>query len=215
MNGTWAALVPAAVGLMVSPAPIIELILVLFSKRRTVNSVVFIATLWLTTAAVVAMGALGGNAADGGSSEPSTLMGWVFVGLAILLLLIGAMNWRNRADTSEPAVFSTVSGMGPAPVAFLAFGAVAINPKNTVLVLAAGQAIGSSPSPFVVGLIFVLLATAPYWLAVGYALLGGEPAHDRLDRMRAWLVAHNRLIMAIVCVALGLLLLVKGLGVVL
>ena len=55
-----------------------------------------------------------------------------------------------------------------------------------------------------------MLATAPYTLAAGYALLGGERANVNLDRARAWLVAHNRLIMGVICTLLGLLLVVKG-----
>lgn len=215
MNQTFLTLLPAAIGVMVSPAPLIELILVLFSRRRTVNSIAFILALWASIAVVLAVGALGGQAADGDSSEPSALMGWLFVGLGVLLLLLGVKNWRNRADTSEPAVFSTVSAMGPVPVAVLAFGVVAMNPKNAVLVLAAGQSVGASSSPLWTGLWFVLLASLPYWLAVGYALLGGDGAHARLDGMRAWLVEHNRLLMGIVCGLLGLVLAAKGVAAVL
>jgi uncharacterized membrane protein YidH (DUF202 family) len=215
MNNVLLTLVPTAIGIAISPAPLIELILVLFSKRRTVNAIAFIVTLWAVTAIVLALGGVGGQAADGGSREPSTAMGWIFAVLGLLLLAIGVRNWQNRSDTSEPAVFATVSGMGPAAVAFLAFGAVAVNPKNTVLLLAAGQTIGASSSPLWYGIGFVLMVTLPYWLAVGYALLGGQPAHERLDRMRAWLVAHNRLVLGIVCVVLGVVLLAKGAAVIL
>jgi hypothetical protein len=100
--------------------------------------------------------------------------------------------------------------MGPVAVAVLAFGAVAVNPKNTVLLLAAGQAVGASSSPLWFGVGFVLLGTLPYWLAVGYALLGGQAAHMRLDRLRRWLVTRNRLIMAVICSLLGLVLVAKG-----
>ncbi len=215
MNSTLVTLVPLAIGVALSPAPIIELILVLFSKRRTVNAIAFIVTLWVCTAIAVVVGGLGGQAADGGSSEPSAVVGWVFAGLGLLLLVIGVKNWRNRADTSEPAVFATVSSMGPAAVAFLAFGAVAVNPKNLVLLLSAGQAVGASASPLLYGVGFVLAATLPYWLAVGYALLGGEGARVRLDSMRTWLVARNRLIMGIICVVLGLVLVAKGVSAIL
>ena len=87
-----------------------------------------------------------------------------------------------------------------------------VNPKNLVLLLAAGQAIGASDSGSKVLLVagFVLIATLPYTGAAAYALLGGEAANARLDRARAWLVAHNRLIMAIVLGLLGLVLIAKG-----
>ena len=210
MDNTFLTLVPTAIGVALSPAPIIELILVLFSRRRTVNSVTFIVTLWIMTALALALGVVGGRAAGGDGGQPSAAVSWVFAVLGIVLLLLGITNWRNRADTSEPAIFATVSGMGPGAVAFLAFGAVAVNPKNLVLLLAAGQSIGAASSPWLVGLGFVVVATLPYWLAVGYALLGGQGANDRLDRMRAWLVARNRMIMGIICTLLGLVLVAKG-----
>lgn len=37
----------------------------------------------------------------------------------------------------------------------------------------------------------------------------------RLDSMPAWLVAHNRLIMGIICVLLGLVLVAKGVSAIL
>lgn len=210
MDNVFLTLVPAAIGIAVSPAPIIELILVLFSKRRVANSIAFIVTLLAMTVIVLIIGALGGRAAESGSSDPSTVFGWVLTILGVLLLLIGVRNWLNRKDTSEPAVFQTITGLGPAAVAFLAFGAVAVNPKNTVLLLAAGQTIGDSTAPWLLGAGFVVLATLPYTVSVGYSMFGGQRAADRLDRMRAWLVARNRLIMGIICVVLGAVLIARG-----
>ncbi len=162
MDNVFVTLIPVAIGVAISPAPIIELILVLFSKRRVVNAIAFIVTLLLMTVLVLALGALGGRAADGETSGPSPLMGWIFLALGALLLVMGVKNWRNRKDTSEPAMFAKITGLGPAAVAFLAFGAVAVNPKNTVLLLTAGQSIGAASSPWLVGLGFVLVATLPY-----------------------------------------------------
>lgn len=212
MNNVWLTLLPAAIGFAVSPAPLIELILVLFSKRRVVNSIAFIVTLLVAGGAVVALGALGGKAADGNdSSTTSTLMAWILLALGLLLLVIGVRNWRNRKDTSEPKVFATISGMGPVMVAVLAFGVVAVNPKNTVLLLAAGQTVSQTTAPLFYGAAFLLIGCLPYLLAVGYALLGGDRASARLDQARAWLVANNRFVMAIVCLILGVVLGAKGL----
>lgn len=134
--------------------------------------------------------------------------------MGLLLLLLAVRNWRYRGDTSEPKVFSTIAGMGPAAAGFLAFGAVFVNPKNLVLLLAAGQTIGASDSgsQFLLVAGFVLLATLPYTLAGAYALLGGEAANARLDRARSWLISHNKLIMAIVLGVLGLVLVAKGIS---
>jgi threonine/homoserine/homoserine lactone efflux protein len=132
--------------------------------------------------------------------------------LGALLLGIGVVNWRNRADTSEPAMLSTIAGMGPAAVAFLTLGATWVNPKNLVLLITAGQQVGSTQQPWLWGLLFLAVATLPYTAATGYALLGGPAAQQRLDRMRQWLVQRNRLIMGVVCTLLGVVLLSRGLS---
>lgn len=43
-------------------------------------------------------------------------------------------------------MFQTIAGMGPAAAAVLAVGATSVNPKNIVLLLAAGQTIGAATS---------------------------------------------------------------------
>jgi len=214
MSGTIAALIPAAIGIALSPVPLVELILVIFSRRRVPNTVAFVLTVIVLSAAAVAMGAAGENATESSSSQTSTGMAIALVALGLVLLLVGVKNWRNRADTSEPKVFATISGMGPAAAAFLALGATFVNPKNLVLLIAAGQTIGAttSGSKLLIGGVFVLFATLPYTGAAAYALLGGASANRNLDRARAWLVAHNRLIMGIVCGLLGALLVAKGVG---
>jgi threonine/homoserine/homoserine lactone efflux protein len=205
-------LLPLAIGLALSPVPVVELILVLFSRRRAVNSMVFVAGLLLLSALALLAGAGGGQAADSGDAGPSALVGWMFVVLGGLLLLVGVKNWRNRRDTSEPPVLASIAGMGPAAVAFLTLGATWVNPKNLVLLLSAGQQVGATAAPVLWGAAFLLVATLPYTAATSYALFGGAAAEQRLDRMRAWLVCRNRLIMGVICSALGLLLLVRGLS---
>lgn len=214
MSETIVSLIPAVIGIAISPAAIVELILVIFSRRRVPNTVAFVLTLIVLSAAAVAIGAAGEKATESSANHTSTGMAVVLVVLGLLLLLVAMRNWRNRADTSEPKVFQTIAGMGPAAAAFLALGATFMNPKNLVLLLAAGQTIGAatSGSKLLIGGVFVLLATAPYTLAAGYALVGGAPANRNLDRARAWLIAHNRLIMAVICGLLGALLVLKGAG---
>jgi threonine/homoserine/homoserine lactone efflux protein len=161
------------------------------------------------------MGYAGQQAGGGGEGETSSGAAIVFLVLGLGLLALGVQNWRNRADTSEPAVMATTGKMGPAPVAFLALGATLVNPKNLVVLLAAGQAIASSTSgssAVVVGAVFVLLATLPYTGAAGYAVLGGEGARARLDAVRQWLIAHNRAIVGIVATLIGMVLALKGLA---
>ena len=50
MSQTIASLIPAAIGIAISPVPIVELILVIFSRRRVPNTVAFVLTLIVLSA---------------------------------------------------------------------------------------------------------------------------------------------------------------------
>ncbi len=211
----WATLIGSAIAFAISPVTLIELILVLVSKRRVINSIVLTSGIIGFAFVAVLIGVGGAKAVGDTSSGPSRTTGFVFVLLALLLLAFAAKNWQNRGDTSEMAVFSKIGDMGPKSVFVLAPGATLLNPKNLIILLSAGQVIGSTSSGAGVllpSLIFVLLATSPFWLATMYALWGGTSAEQRLDSLRVWLMAKNRLIMAVVLGVLGVVLLAKGLG---
>lgn len=205
-----ATLLPVAIGFALSPAAIIELILVLFSHRRVTNSIVFVIALVITTSAALALGALGSSASGDSGGDTSTVASWAFVAFGLLLVAMGVANWRKRTDTSEPPVFQAIASMGPAAVAFLSLGVTFINPKNLPLLLSAGATIGSTDAPWLAGAAFVVVGTLPYTGAMLYSLLGGDRSTATLERLRDWLVANNRLIMAVLCSLLGILLLVKG-----
>lgn len=209
------ALIPAAIGVALSPVAIIELILVLFSQRARINGVVFVVTLVVTTFAVAAIGAFAvGATTDDATDQPSTVKGVVLAVVGLLVVALAARNWQRRSDTSVPKVFDTIAGMGPGAVFVLAFGVVPMNPKNIVIVLAAGaQAGASGESVGTIALalvVFTLLAVSPFLVSVGYILVGGERAKRQLDTVRHWLVTNNRTIVAFVLAVLGVVLVAQG-----
>lgn len=208
-------LVPAAIGVALSPAALTELILVLFSKRARVNGLVFVATLMVSIFAVAAIGAFAMKVTtDDSTDQPSTAKGIVLLVLGVLALLIAWRNWTRRTDTSVPKMFDTIANMGPGAVFVLAVGAVPLNPKNLVMVLAAGAqaaASGETTATVVTALVvFTLLAASPFLVAIGYVLIAGDGAQERLGVVRDWLMSRNRLIMAIVLGVLGLVILGQG-----
>ena len=205
-----ATLLPVAIGFALSPAALIQLILVLLSKRRVTNSIAFVVALIVMTSAALFLGALGSSATEGSGGSTSTIGSWIFVAFGVLLLLLGVSNWRKRHDTTEPAAFQAIANMGPGAVAVLTLGVTFVNPKNLPLLLSAGATIGSADAPWLAGALFVVVGTLPYTGAMLYALLGGERSTATLERLRGWLVARNRLIMGVLCSLLGVLLLVKG-----
>jgi Sap, sulfolipid-1-addressing protein len=210
-------LIPAALGVALSPAALIELILVLFSKRARLNGVVFVVTLLVSIFAVAAIGAFALKVTtDDSTDQPSTAKGIVLLVLGVLALVIAWRNWTRRSDTSVPKMFDTIANMGPGAVFVLALGAVPLNPKNLVMVLAAGAQAGASGEPtatVVTALVvFTLLAASPFLVAIGYVLIAGDGAQERLGAVRDWLMSQNRFIMAIVLGVLGLVIVGQGLA---
>jgi Sap, sulfolipid-1-addressing protein len=205
-------LVPMAIGFALSPAGIVELILVLFSQRRVLNSIVFVLALLVLSFVPLGIGALGASAADSGSAgaDPSAVASGVLAVFGLVLVVIGISNWRQRHDANEPAIFASIAGMGPGAVAFLTLGVTFVNPKNLPLLLSAGGIIAGTDTPVSNAAVFMLLGTLPYTAAMLYSLLGGDGAQTRLDALRGWLVSRNRVIMGVLCTALGLLLLMRG-----
>lgn len=216
MWSVFVSLVPSAIGVSLSPIGIIELILVLFSRRARVNGVVFVLTLMVTVFAIPVVGAFAFDAVtDDSSDTPSTAKGVLLLVMGVVLMLVALRNWRNRADVSVPKVFDSIANMGPGPVFVLALGVTLFNPKNLIMLLAAGSqagASGASQSEILVALLlFTLLATLPFIAAVAYILFGGETAKERLDGVREWLMTRNKMIMAVVLGLLAVALIGQGL----
>ena len=215
MTTVLVPIIPAAIGVALSPTAIIELILVLLSRRARVNGLVFVVTLLVSFFAIPLVGAFFIDAATtDGSSQVSTAKGWVLVILGGLVLLLAFRNFRNRHDTSEPKAFGAIAEMGPGAVFVLAIGVGLFNPKNLAILLAAGAQAGASGAPtteIVVGLVaFSFLATSPFIVAVGMLVFGGDDATERLTRMKGWLIANNRLIMAVVLAVIAAVLFAQG-----
>jgi threonine/homoserine/homoserine lactone efflux protein len=208
-----------AVGVAISPVPIIAVILMLFSNRARVNGPAFLIG-WLLALAIV--GGVAYVLADQGdvdtSSAASDVVSWGKVVLGVLFLLLAARQWRGRpapgVEAEMPKWMAGVDALSPGKAFALGLLLAGINPKNLLLTLAAmvGLAeLGISTSDAVVSLIvFVLLASLTIAGPVVYYLLGGDQAKSRLDELREWLAVHNAAVMAVLFIVFGVDLIAKG-----
>ncbi len=212
MTGTvFLAMLPAAIGFALSPLGLVEMILVLLSKRARINSLVFLAAIVVPVFAVPFLGASGMDAGTTTAAERGTAEGVVLLVIALILAALAARNFTRRHDTSAPAILDKIADMGPLAVLLLAPGMTVLNPKNLVVLLGAGSAAGRyNPSAGTLALavgLFTLVAALPLLTATGYMQFGGPAASARLAGWRTWLVRNNRLIMTWV---LGVLALALG-----
>lgn len=209
-----------AIGVAISPIPIIAVILMLFSARARVNGPAFLFGWVVALAAVSAIVYVvshDGNVATNSTAADSVSWGKIVLGVGFLLL--ARRSWRNRpAPGAEPAMptwMARIDSFSPLEAAGLGALLAAVNPKNLILTMgsAAGLAqLGLSTSDAVVATaVFVLLASVTIAGPVLYALVGGARARASLDAAKGWLGEHNAAVMAALFLVFGVDLIAKGL----
>jgi len=208
-----------AIGVAISPVPIIAVILMLFSSRAKVNGPMFLLG-WVVALAVVSGVAY--VLADAGNTSTSTASAdtapWTQIVFGVLLLLLAARSWRSRpAPGTEPEMPKWMAGIdGFAPGRALGFGLLlaGVNPKNLLLAAGAGSAlalIGPSTTEAVVSLIvFVVIGSLTIAGPVVLYLLGADRAKSQLDSAKGWLAVHNDAVMTVLFLVFGVNLIAKG-----
>ena len=95
---------PLALGVAISPVPVIAVILMLFSERAKQNSLAFLAG-WVV-GIVVAMTILIGVASTqdlSSGGEPSDTSSWIKLIIGLLLVVAAVGQWRKRPTTRRGA----------------------------------------------------------------------------------------------------------------
>jgi Protein of unknown function (DUF2910). len=212
---------PLALGIAISPIPIIAAILMLLSPKARGTSVGFLIG-WVLgiVVAVVVFTLLSGliPAADPNASKP--IAGTIKIVLGLGLLLLALREWRSRPKPGEtpslPKWMSAIDSMTAGRGFVLAFILAAVNPKNLLLAAGAGVAIGtaglSAGSATVVILVFVIVAASSVAIPVIGYLVAADAMRGPLDSLRGWLVGNNATVMAVLLLVIGVVLVGKGIG---
>ncbi len=221
MGGVIGDLLPLAVGVAISPIPVIAVILMLLSRRPGPTSIGF-GLGWVAGIVVgtVVFLLIAGSAAPNSDAGPSTAVSWVKLLLGLLLLLLAAMQWRNRPKPGVAAVLpkwmSAIEGFTPVKAAGLAFALSALNPKNLLMFVSAGVAVGTaklSVGGDVVALaVFTVLAASSVLVPVIGFLVSAEKVKPWLDKLKTWLENNNATVMGVLLLVLGVVQIGKGLG---
>ena len=209
-----------AIGVAISPIPIIAVILMLFSQRARVNGPAFLLGWVVSLAAVctvVYVLSHDGNVAT--STTASDSVSWGKIVLGVALVLLARRQWRKRppegAEPEMPKWMATIDRVSPAKAFGLAVVLAAVNPKNLVLTLGAAAGLaqsGLTTSDAIVSIaVFVVIASLTIAGPVLYALVGGDKARAALDSAKGWLTVHNAAVMTVLFLVFGVDLIAKGL----
>lgn len=203
---------PAAVGIAISPIPIVAVVLMLTSARGRVNGPAFLVG-WVVgilvagTVVLLAAGAIGGSE-DG---QPARWVSWATLLLGFSLLHMAYRQFRSRPHgDDEPVTPKWVGALDTFTAAKAAAAGVAlsaVNPKNLILIVAGMSAIAQAGLPAgeqaVDLLVFTLIASLGAATPVFIYFALGERSADLLARLKTWMARNNAVILSIILLVIG------------
>jgi threonine/homoserine/homoserine lactone efflux protein len=205
-------ILPLAIGVAISPVPIIAIVLMLGTPRARSNGLAF-ALGWLAGLTIVGGALL--TLASGNSQEndggPETWVSIVKLVLGVLFLLLAARTWRSRPKAGQEAAMpkwmqaidTFTTGRS------LVFGVLlsGVNPKNLALTIAAATTIaqtgisgGESAGALIV---FILIGSLSILTPVFIYFALGTRAAVILDELKDWMAGHNAAIMTVLLLVFG------------
>jgi Sap, sulfolipid-1-addressing protein len=212
---------PLAVGVALSPIPIIAVVLMLTSRRARSNGPAFVIG-WLIGLAVIGAIVLSvaGPAGASKSGSPATWVSWVKIVLGAALLLVAVRQFRGRPKDSDEAALpkwmASIDTMKPLTVLGLAALLGGVNPKNLLLAVSAGASIAqtgiSGVDQAIAYAVFALIGTIGVGTPVVIYFALGERSATMLAALKDWMGRHNAVIMSVLCLVIGVKLIGDAIG---
>ncbi len=203
---------PSAVGVAISPLPIVAVVLMLVTPRGRLNGPLFVVG-WCVGLAVVGaiVLAIAGGADATDSSGPATWVDVVFLILGLGLVLLALKQWRERPhgdeDPPTPKWMGALDAFTPVKAAGAGVVLSALNPKNLLLAVAGAAAIAqtgiSTGQQVGSWIVFVAIASIGVAAPVVIAFALGDRSRTILDDLKAWLAHNNAVIMAVLLLIIG------------
>ncbi len=210
-----------AVGVALSPLPIIAVVLLLAGQNGRAKGISFVVGSVVSTAivggALVAVGVGSGTSSDGGPSGGTSTLKVV---LGLLLIGLASKQWRGRPLEGEEVTMPKWMGALDSFTPLKAFGAGVVlnvlNPKNLLLIVAGAAAVAGAGATdaeeAVAWIVFTVIAAIGVSTPVVIALTMGERADVLLERLKAWMARNNGVIVGVILLLIGVKLLGDGLG---
>jgi len=206
-------ILPLAIGVAISPVPIIAIVLMLATPRaRTTGSAFalgWVAGLAIVSALVLAVES--GGASDD-SGEPATWASMLKLAIGALFVLLALKQWQGRPKPGEEAALpkwmQTIDTFGAGKSLGLGALLSGLNPKNLGLTLGAALAVAqaglSTGEEIGTMAVFVALGSATILGPFVLYLALGVRARKMLDGLKTWMGVHNTAIMTVLFLVLGL-----------
>lgn len=215
----WSAvsdLLPQAMGIALSPMPIVALIVLLTLPGGRPRGLGFalggLAGLILAgTALTFASGPAPGQDA----AAPSATSSVVKLALGLFMWAFAYRTWKHRDDGGQPGWMTTLETLGFGKAFLFGAGMMVVNPKNLPILGAAALSVSGAGLQGGAQLwamaIFGVAAGITLLVPALLALVLGERMDPALQAVGDWLTEHNAAIMMVLFAILGANMIGKGL----
>jgi cytochrome c biogenesis protein CcdA len=212
---------PLAIGVALSPVPIVAVVVLLTSSRARSLGPVFVFG-WLLGLVVVGaiVLAIVGPGGGGSSGQRTRWVSWVMIVVGVLLVVEAVRRLRGRAgrgvEASLPAWLGAIDRLKPAVV--LGGGVVlgGVRPKSLLLVVGGAAAIAqtgiAAGQQAIAYAVFAVVATIGVAVPVVIYFVMGTRSGELLGRLKGWMRRHNAIILAVLLVVIGVTLIGDGIG---
>lgn len=221
MNEIIGQLLPYALGIAISPLPIIAVLLMLLSERARSNGLAFgIGWLGGVIASLTVFVLLASLIPKSPAETSHPISGAIHILLSLGLLFLAWKQWNSRprpGQQQKQAKWMSSVGSFSAPKAFfLAVALAALNPKNLMLSAGAGVSLGDSSLStgeiVLSSAIFALLASITVIGPLIAYLCASRALQLPLQRLQEWLTQSSSVIMCVLLLVLGVAMLGNGIS---
>ena len=212
---------PLAIGVALSPIPIIAVVVLLTSSRARSLGPVFVLgwLLGLVMVGAIVLAVVGPSGART-SGQRTTWISWVMIVVGVLLLVDAVHQFRGRArgggEAPLPAWIGAIDRLKPAVV--LGGGVVlgGVRPKSLLLAVGGAAAIAqtriTAGQQAIAYAIFAVIATVGVGAPVVIYFVMGERSAELLGRLKGWMRRNNAVLLAVVLLVIGVTLIGDGIG---
>lgn len=220
MSAAIGDLLPSAVGVALSPVPIIAVILILGTPSARSNGPAFalgwVLGLVLVNVIVVVLA----SGADNANSDSSTVVNVVKLVFGGLFLVLALRQWQSRPRDGRaaemPKWMQAMDQLTPAKSLVTGAALSGVNPKNLALTFAAAAAIAQAGLDGVGTTVAVAIFVVIGSLTVAGPVVLHAVARDRtaasLAAIKQFMAEHNAVIMMVVLLVLGAKLIGNGIA---